>query len=283
MRGFWADERVEGGLWDLKNPIYKFLYNYFKKQETAFLSNADYTISLTKKAKNIIHERKDIPRQPVPIQVIPCCVDLDHFSRKKNKEEDIHLLKKTLNISEGDFILAYLGSIGTWYCLEEMLVFFKHLLGAKPNAKFLFITPDDPENIFSISDRLTVPRDKIIIRSATYTEVPLYLSLSNLSLFFIKPCFSKSASSPTKMGELMAMEIPVVCNSGIGDTDELIHKMKNGIAIDKFSEPEYQNAIATIEHLKLPAKEIRKCAEDLFSLREGIKKYQLVYAALRGE
>ena len=24
MRGFWADERVDGGLWNLKNPFYKF-------------------------------------------------------------------------------------------------------------------------------------------------------------------------------------------------------------------------------------------------------------------
>ena len=29
MRGFWADERVEGGLWNLKNPIYKLVYKYF--------------------------------------------------------------------------------------------------------------------------------------------------------------------------------------------------------------------------------------------------------------
>ena len=32
MRGFWADERVDGGLWDLKNPIFKRIYNYFKKK-----------------------------------------------------------------------------------------------------------------------------------------------------------------------------------------------------------------------------------------------------------
>ena len=30
MRGFWADERVDGALWNLKNPLYKWVYNYFK-------------------------------------------------------------------------------------------------------------------------------------------------------------------------------------------------------------------------------------------------------------
>ena len=31
MRGFWADERVEGDLWNLKNPFYKLVYYYFKR------------------------------------------------------------------------------------------------------------------------------------------------------------------------------------------------------------------------------------------------------------
>ena len=29
MRGFWADERVEGGLWNLNNPLYRLIYNFF--------------------------------------------------------------------------------------------------------------------------------------------------------------------------------------------------------------------------------------------------------------
>ena len=31
MRGFWADERVEGDIWKLSNPIYRVIYNFFKK------------------------------------------------------------------------------------------------------------------------------------------------------------------------------------------------------------------------------------------------------------
>jgi hypothetical protein len=29
MRGFWADERVEGEIWNIKNPLYKIIYKYF--------------------------------------------------------------------------------------------------------------------------------------------------------------------------------------------------------------------------------------------------------------
>src|SRR6185295_19129895 len=47
MRGFWADERVEGGLWNLRNPLYRMIYHYFKKKESEFLKEADHIISLT--------------------------------------------------------------------------------------------------------------------------------------------------------------------------------------------------------------------------------------------
>ncbi len=37
MRGFWADERVDGNIWKLNNPIFKLVYTFFKKKERAIL------------------------------------------------------------------------------------------------------------------------------------------------------------------------------------------------------------------------------------------------------
>ena len=37
MRGFWADERVDGKLWNLKNPLFNAIYKYFKRKEKEFL------------------------------------------------------------------------------------------------------------------------------------------------------------------------------------------------------------------------------------------------------
>ena len=30
VRGFWADERVDGGMWNLQNPVFKSVYKFFK-------------------------------------------------------------------------------------------------------------------------------------------------------------------------------------------------------------------------------------------------------------
>ena len=51
MRGFYADERVDGKLWNKNKFPFNKIYNYFKKKEIAFLQHADYTISLTENGK----------------------------------------------------------------------------------------------------------------------------------------------------------------------------------------------------------------------------------------
>ena len=46
MRGFWADERVDGGLWNLRNPIFYIIYRFFKKKENKLTPIAIYKIRI---------------------------------------------------------------------------------------------------------------------------------------------------------------------------------------------------------------------------------------------
>jgi glycosyltransferase involved in cell wall biosynthesis len=280
MRGFYADERVDGGLWNLKNPIFKLIYKFFKKKETEFLQYADYSISLTEAGKKEIHSWKNIPNQPVPIDVIPCCADLELFSPDKIDKNIIANLKQKSGVNETDYILSYLGSIGTWYMLDEMLDFFKVLQAKKTNSKFLFITHDTPESILIKVRKKQINENLIIIVSANRNEVPHYLALSNASIFFIKPCFSKKASSPTKLAETMAMNIPIICNSGVGDVAEIIKQTNCGVVISHFNISEYENAIISLDKITLS---IAKESLFTFSLNYGVKKYHSIYQSLLSE
>src|SRR5690606_126389 len=135
----------------LKNPLFKWIYNFFKKKEKQYLSESDAIISLTENGKREIlswnlphiHEEK--------ITVIPCCVNLNLFDAEKIKQERITHLKAQLGIQNDDYILGYVGSIGTWYMLPEMLDYFKVLLKHQPNAKFLFVSGENPQNIRSLA------------------------------------------------------------------------------------------------------------------------------------
>lgn len=277
MRGYWADERVEGGVWNLKNPVFKSVYNYFKKKEKQFCTNADYIICLTENAKAAIR-KWDLPNQPLPVEVIPCCANLDFFDRRAVRENEQKQWQEKLNIKKPDFIISYLGSLGTWYMLPEMLDFFRMLLKKKPEAKFLFITPDKPDVIMDIAEKKNIPLNKIIVQRALRSEVPALLSLSHISVFFIKPVFSKTASSPTKMGEIMGMGIPLICNSNVGDINIMMKDADGGILVNSFDDNEYERVVNKIDDiLRASPHAIRRSAEKYYSLGDGVNKYDDVY------
>ena len=281
MRAFYADERVDGGLWPQSSFVFRAVYNFFKRKEKEFLSEADYTISLTHKGKEVIHTWKEVANQPVPIEVIPCCADLDHFKRENINESKKAELQKELGLTGNELTLTYLGSIGTWYMLDEMLDFFKVLHQQKPESRFLFITLDEPEMILSKAREKGLPEELIIIRPSAREDVPTFLSLADIAFFFIKPLFSKTGSSPTKHGEMLGMGIPVICNGNVGDMSNIVPGSGTGIVVEEFTESAYEEAIVQIDELlKTPPETCRKLAEDFYSLKTGVERYREVYQEL---
>lgn len=266
MRGFWADERVDGALWNLKNPVFKRVYNFFKKKEKEYLQNADYTISLTENAKNEILSW-NLPSQS-DIEVIPCCADLSLFDTTKHQPQQ----------ENRELVLSYLGSIGTWYMLDEMLDFFKRLLLKYPKATFLFITIENPEVIYQSARQKNISKDRLKIQPAERREVPQMLLESDISIFFIKPLFSKKASSATKMGEILAMGIPIIANRNMGDHEFLQKKYNFGLLVDDFATLDYDKAIEQLETvLDIPKHHLQSCAKEYFDLGRGVDLYQNVY------
>ncbi len=276
MRGFWADERIEGGIWSRSNPIGAYLYSYFKKKEKEMLVQSDAIISLTHKAKSIILNWK-LGIKDSKITVIPCCADLSHFSKATINQKQLADLQNKFPQIKNKFVLSYVGSLGTWYMADEMLEFFK-VLSQSTEAIFLIITKDDKELVYSAAKKHKVSADELIIVSATRAEMPHYITLSDASLFFIKPSFSKSASSPTKMGELLSMEVPIITNRGVGDVDTIIHETSCGVSISHFDEDNYKKAITDLlENRNLYKQNTIHTANAYFSLSHGIEQYTKVY------
>ena len=278
MRGFYADERVDGGLWKLDNPIMKSVYNFFKKKEKELLAEADAVVCLTHNAKKIIDSWHFRNSNHYPIQVIPCCADLTHFNPTAVNTAMRAKLMESLNLAKASPIISYLGAIGTWYMMDEMLVFFKMFTQRFPNAVFLFITPEPGEQILKAASQHNIDPTQIRVFKARRNEVPTVLSLSDASLFFIKPTFSKQASSPTKQGEIMGMGIPIICNSGVGDTDMVIEKYGAGILVNVNDPNSFSDAINRFDEIKtIPAKNIIQGANEFYSLEKGVQKYLEIY------
>ena len=277
MRGFYADERVDGKIWSLDNLIYKKIYNYFKSKEKEFLQYSDYTISLTENGKKEILSW-NLPNQS-KIKVIPCCTDETLFQSKNIKN-----VRSELGFNKDDFIISYVGSIGTWYMLDEMLDFFKCLQIKKLSAKFFFITKDDPQLILEKAKSKKIDVSSIKIKPSSREMMPSYIGVSNFSIFFILPVFSKKASSPTKMGEIMNLGIPIICNSGVGDVDEIMEKSMPELLVKEFSNKEYERVIDLITNNYKPnQKTIIETSHSYYSLEKGVEKYKEVYKEILGE
>jgi len=279
MRGYWADERVEGNIWNLRNPIFKFIYRFFKKKEKQFLMSADHIISLTQKSKLELLKRQEIKLDDKRISVIPCTSDFDHFALKTSSNSQ--RTRAELNISEKSLVIGYLGSMGTWYLLDEMLKFIKALFDQDPSAIFVIYTQDDRKQIKDRCMSFNIDISRVRIDFKERGELQSCLDAWDYGLFFIRSSFSKMASSPTKMGELLAKGIPVIGNSGVGDVDDLIDKMDVGYVVDL---EDQQSIINTIKKLKKPFRklpeEIRESASSKLHLNHAISNYLKAYKTI---
>ncbi|MBL4585548.1 MAG: glycosyltransferase [Flavobacteriales bacterium] len=147
--------------------------------------------------------------------------------------------------------------------------------------KFLFITTDDPKQIKNKANKKGIDPKKLIIHPAKREEVPTYLSLADVAIFFIQPVFSKSGSSPTKHGEMLGMGLPVIANSGVGDVDRIIEATNSGLLVKEFTETAYENAIIQLDKLlEIPISELQNAAQEYYSLEKGVEKYDKVYRSV---
>lgn len=280
IREFYADSRVDGLMWNLKNPLYKLVYRYFKQQEAAAVAANDGIVCLTYAAEKIITAWPQYKKN-IPLQVIPCSADLQLFDPAQVNATQAASLKKELGIAEHDFIISYLGSVGGWYLTAEMMQCCKVLGDIIPHAKFLFISPHRHTEITDTAAKFGIDPAKIIVQKASRNRVPLLLSLSSFSIFFIKPCYSKQSSSPTKHGEIMAMGIPLITNSGVGDVQAIVEKYHSGIVIHEFNEQEYTQAAQKIAGgMPFDSAAIRQGAKEFYSLSSAIEKYNEIYNSI---
>jgi glycosyltransferase involved in cell wall biosynthesis len=282
IRGFWIDERKEGKIWNLHNPFICMAHYGLRRIENKLYRKASAIVSLTHEGERLIRERFLPFSWTNNISVIPCCADYHVF-----KPSAIDLRKEvrfTLGIPPSGFILTYLGSIGTWYLLGEMLEFFKLLLSQKPEACFLFITGENPVLLEQAALSHQIPVEKIRVKKASREQVPLLLSASDCGISFIKPVFSKKASSPVKWAEMLACGLPLITNAQVGDIESLSKQLQGVVVVDDFSVASFQ---AVIDHLpfiqQINAEEIRELSRSFYDLDRGIESYNSVYQKIKNK
>jgi glycosyltransferase involved in cell wall biosynthesis len=276
MRGFWVDERLEGGRWPLAHPFYGRLYKRWKRKEADFLSGADEIVVLAEVA------RIEVETWPAwrgaPVTVIPCSLDFERFDIASSV--DRAEARRTLGIGPEASVLVYLGSLGTIYLLDEMLGFFQAWKRRDPAAIFLFVGKHDPGAILAAARAAGIalhPEDLRFVH-ARHDEVPLWLNASDLSIGFRSPTFSSLGASPTKLGEYLALGLPVVCNDRVGDVRAIVERLDAGYVLEEFSPSALEQAAYEIEpFLRRPREALRERSRALHDVKRAIDLYDGIY------
>lgn len=277
VRGLMAEEYADAGHWREGS----FRYRLTKRMERRCFAAADGVVTLTESIWPIIKEWDGLRGRNVAHEVIPCCADLERF---RFSAESRAARRQELGLEDA-FVLVYSGSIGGWYLTEEMADFFAALLKVRDDAHFLWLTPSGHDRVHALMRERGVSAEHYTVRASAPRDVASYLSAADAGVAFIKRCFSKLASSPTKTAEYLACGLPVVTGAGVGDSDLLITEERVGALVSDFNEDEYRRAgtqvfgmLSDVEGVRAHT---RRVAERLFDVRGvGLERYARLYATV---
>jgi len=268
MRGFWADERVEGGLWRRGGLLYRVV----KRLERRFVRDADAIVTLTLRSCGPL--RAWIGHERVPITVIPTCVDLQKYAGLRSA-----------GVPPVAPVFVYAGSLGTWYAGDEIIRFMAEALTRFPTARLVVLTRNRAEAETSLAQSSMVSGATQIV-TVEPTDVPNWLKSADAGLAFYAPGFSRQATCPTKAGEYLAMGVPVVVGVGVGDMDEIVSDHRVGAALTTYSASAHREALDRLVELWSDpdlGSRCRDAAARRFGLDVGIARYDAVYESLGAE
>jgi glycosyltransferase involved in cell wall biosynthesis len=266
MRGFWADERVDGGLW----PAGGVLYCAAKALERKLLLAADQVVTLTHASEREILAFDYMQGRAPPIAVIPTCADLGRFSIQGPLPRE-------------PFTLGYVGGVGTWYLLDEMLQCFRMLQSQVPDARLLIVNRHERSLIRSRAKAAGIDEGKVEIVAADHADMPGHIARMSAGMALIKPAYSKIASAPTKLAEYLGSGVPCLGNAGVGDMTEILDGDRVGVALHDFTPAAMESGVAQLVALTREAgiqERCRKVAIRLFSLENGVREYAAIYGGL---
>lgn len=270
MRGWMIDENIERGSWS--HPIYSPIISIFRKIELELVIRSKHIVCLTMKAKSILINNYKINLDK--IDVIPTCVDSNNFSFNK---EIRNVYRKKLGLLPQDFLLIYTGSVGGYYNLEEMLIFYAQLKAYHKQSKFLILTDQIPCIILSKAKKLKIAQEDIIINSVSFNNVNKYLCAADAGLVLYDNTFSSTGRSPTKLGEYWANGLRVFAPKNVGDLNRYFIDQIVGVQFILKDHISYRNAINSFNYVKFSRYKVAKNTNKFFALINGVQGYLQVY------
>jgi glycosyltransferase involved in cell wall biosynthesis len=161
-----------------------------------------------------------------------------------------------------------------------MLECLARLVQRIDTAKVLIVTREDADALSADASAAGLSPDRLVITSAPYSQMPEYMRLMDVGLFFIKVCFSKQGSSATKLAEFLATGVPVIINDGIGDSGRIVAERRAGIVLSEATVAALDARFGDLQAMLADPETPRRCREAArayFDVDEGSRAYDRLY------
>ncbi len=270
MRGFWIDERTTSG--NLRSPAQERL---LRGLERRMVLGADGIVVLTRKGIETMFGWPYVGPEIHPrFQHIPTCVDLAAYAPA------FEARRARVASAAEPRTFTYLGAVGLWHSPEDILRFAEVVQRRLPEARFRFLVSVGQDLLRDAIARTSLG-DRCSIARVPHTGIPAELADADVGFFFIRPSVAEAARSPTKLGEMLAAEVPVVTGSRIGDVDAIVREGVGAIAetLDAGAMEAGLEALLGLWRAGAVAlaERCRRTAEAHFSLARGVAAYDALY------
>jgi glycosyltransferase involved in cell wall biosynthesis len=255
IRGFWADERVEGGIWP-QGPLYQLA----KRCERWFYRSADAVVTLTE--ASVPQIERWIGARAKPVAVIPTCAEIAAFADTQPRADGPHAV--------------WCGSIGTWYRFDVAVA-----LAAELGLPFEVITRQQALAARALG---AAPGLEAHARELPPAAVPAALHAGDIGICLCADASSKIASAPTRFAEHLAAGMPVIVSASTGDLAAIVGRYGVGVTLRGADAGALRAAAEAARSLAAEpgiAQRCRLAARELFDVDAGARSYHRLYEQLR--
>ena len=225
--------------------VHYITHGYFNRSskkivEYLTLLYCDRTISElvvpTKKAYELFKKKYKVDRN---VYIVPTGIDVEKFYIENNKKLNIIEKRKELNINKDDFVILFVGRIGTEKNIELLLSSMKSLKNVSDKIKLLIIG-DGPnlEEYQNYCMRNKLEDNVIFTGKVSWDTISSYYLISD-----IFATASRTETQGLTVIEAMAASLPVVCINDESFTDTVIDNL-NGLIFE--NRREYKKCIISL-------------------------------------
>ena len=253
IRGFWVDERVEGGIW----PRDGWLYRAGKRCERWLFASADAVVTLTH--ASVPQIRQWVSGPDTEVYVIPTCADVERYAATERRDEER---------------VIWCGSIGTFYRFDLGIE-----LSSAIGRPFTVLTRQQELARETLAGR---PAD---VRLAAHERIPDELAPGDIGLSLYRIGFANIARAPTRFAEYLAAGMAVAVSPGVGDLEALVTEHRVGAVLRSETPEALRECAVQLRGLSADPDTPDRCralAVGLFSLDQGVREYLRVYSRLLG-